>query len=384
MNFMLDDDCIMVGDLVKDYATKTLHPLFDGPDGLDRNHEKRIPAEVIREMGELGFFGIILPEEYGGMNLSYKVLATAAENITRYSRAGIAQSLISGPNCAYGAPFVHFGTPEQKEEYLPKIVTGECQGAMAITEPSGSSAVSSMKTTAVPDGNDYVINGSKVFITRADTSEIVLTIAMTKEGPACFIVPKDTPGLIIDKSEEKMGLRGLGLNPVSYMDCRVPKEFMLGKPGQGLEVAIDSLYEVRTLVAAGAIGMAQAAIDLAKEYAQQRILKGHKLASFQNTQFELAKAQTKVDAGRLLYYRSAEALDAGKGKEEFWKSSMAKYYCSEICGEVVDKCLQVFGGYGYCKDYEIERIYRDVRVNRILDGASEIHLRLISKWMGVR
>ena len=188
--------------------------------------------------------------------------------------------------------------------------------------------------------------------------------------------------MTVGKSEVKMGLHGLGLNPVYYDDCVVPKSALLGKVGDGLKIASASLYEARLFVGAASVGMAQAAIELAVEYAKGRMLNGKALSSFQNTQFVLAEAQTKVEAARFLVWRCADAMD--KGTHVYYMSSMAKYFASETCGEVVDKCLQVFGGYGYCHDYDIERIYRDVRVLRILDGATEIHKRLISKWMGVR
>ncbi len=379
MDFTLNEELQGIKEVVSEFAASKIAPMAAV---WDKDHDARLSRELNKEMGDLGILGLVTPEEYGGSNMGYMALVVAEEAMVYNSRCGISSSFVSAPNCAVGAPFLHYGTEEQKQRYLTGIASGDLQGAAAITEPAGSSAVSSMKTVAVEDGDDYIINGSKIFITRADTSDFVLTLANTDEGSVCLIVDAGTPGMEIGKSEDKMGLRGLGLNPVFYQDCRVPKTQLLGKVGQGLEVMIDSLYHVRTCVGAASVGLAQAAIELARDYAKTRILHGKALSSFQNTQFVLAEAQTKVDAARLLVWRSADALD--KGTFEYYMASEAKMYASEVCGEVIDKCLQVFGGYGYCSEYDIERMYRDCRVWRILDGASEIHKRLISKYMGVR
>ncbi|MBQ6663356.1 MAG: acyl-CoA dehydrogenase family protein [Firmicutes bacterium] len=379
MDFDYDEDLLAIKDLCHDFIEKRVKPLVSE---RDSNSEARVPREVMREMGDLGLLGLTIPEEYGGAALGYKAICVAIEESVRTARAGIVCNLYSGANGAYSAPIMHFGTPEQQAKYMPGIVAGEIEGAMAITEPSGSSALVDLHTKARPEGDNYIVSGQKIFITRADTAAFIITIASSPEGPVALIVPTDTPGLTIGKSEEKMGLHGMGLNPVYYDSCVVPKANLLGKPGQGLLIAKDSLYDARLYAATSALGCAQAAIELAIEYAKGRILNGKALSSFQNTQFVLADAQTKVDAARLLIMRCADALD--KGKHEYYMSSMAKYFAGEMCCQVVDKCLQVFGGYGYCHDYDIERLYRDVRVYRILDGASEIHQRLISKWMGVR
>ena len=220
-------------------------------------------------------------------------------------------------------------------------------------------------------GPDAVGKDDDMFTLPARLRTGSLQLAAHLPGQFALIIDAGTPGMTVGKSEVKMGLHGLGLNPVYYDNCIVPKENLLGKVGEGLDVAKDSLYDARLYVAAASVGCAQAAIELAVAYSKQRLLNGKRLSSFQNTQFVLAEAQTKVDAARLLTMRCADMMD--KKKHETYMSSMAKYYASEICGEVVDKCLQVFGGYGYCRDYDVERIYRDVRVYRILDGATEVH-----------
>ena len=379
MDFELDEVLVDLKELCKDFAEKVIAPNVAE---WDSSEDARASKELFKKMGDVGFLGLCIPEEFGGSDLGYKAIAVAIEESCRASRAGITMNLFSGANGSFSEPLLDYGTQEQKEKYLPGIVAGEIQGAMAITEPSGSSALKNMSTIAVEEGDNYIVNGQKIFITRADTADFIITIANTADGPIELLIDVGTPGMTVGKSEVKMGLHGLGLNPVYYDDCVVPKSALLGKVGDGLKIASASLYEARLFVGAASVGMAQAAIELAVEYAKGRMLNGKALSSFQNTQFVLAEAQTKVEAARFLVWRCADAMD--KGTHVYYMSSMAKYFASETCGEVVDKCLQVFGGYGYCHDYDIERIYRDVRVLRILDGATEIHKRLISKWMGVR
>lgn len=378
MDFELSEELVEVKQMMAEFGKKEIYPLVAGWDRED----KTIPKEISLELGRMGMLGLTIPEEFGGTNLGHLAEAVAIEELCHSSRASVCDHLLSAPNGSYTSPFLHFGTKEQQDKYLPGVVTGEIQGAMAITEPSGSSSLNNLGTKARLEGDNYIVDGSKVFITRADTADFIITIADSPEGSVALVIDAGTPGMTVAKSEVKMGHHGVGLNPVFYDNVVVPKSQLLGKVGQGTLVAKDSLYDARLAVSAASVGMAQAAIDVAIEYAKSRMINGHSVASFQNTQFVLADAQTKVDAARLLVYRCASAMDAGK--HEYYMSSMAKWYASEVCGEVTDKCLQVFGGYGYTKDYDIERMYRDVRVLRILDGATEIHKRLISKWMGVR
>lgn len=378
MDLELSEELLEVKKMVSDLASKEVYPLVAGWDRED----KRIPRKLFETMGEMGLLSLTIPEEYGGSYMGYLALTVALEELCHTARASIGLNMLSGANGSFSSPIMHFGTEEQKRRYLPGIIAGTLQGAMAITEPTGSSSLNNMGTTAAPDGDNYIVKGQKIFITRADMADFIITTADSPDGPVALIIDRDTPGLEVGKSDRKMGHHGLGLNPVYYDDCVVPKSALLGRPGEGNKIASDSLYDARLFVGAASVGMAQAAIEMAVDYAKTRKINGRSLASYQNTQFVLAEAQTKVDAARLLVWRCADAMD--KGKHQYYMSSMAKYYPSEICGEVVDKCLQIFGGYGYCQDYDIERMYRDVRVLRILDGASEIHKRLISKHMGVR
>lgn len=363
--------------LTAEFTKKEIYPLVAGWD-LEGKH---VPNELYHKMGEIGLLSLAIPEEYGGMGMGYLATAIATEEICRYAHAAIGSNLISGFNGSFSAPIIHYGTKEQQDEILPRVIAGNLKLAMCITEP-GASALGELNTKATPDGDNYIVNGQKIFITRAEDCEKHVVIAQEPEGAIALLIDACTPGVTVGKSEGKMGLRGIGLCPVSYDNVVVPKKNIIGKVGQGLKIASDSLYEARMSVAACSVGCAQGAIDLAVEYAKTRMIGKHSLASFQNTQFVLADAQSKVDAARLLVWRCGCSLN--RGENEAYVSSMAKSYASEICTEVVDKCLQVFGGYGYCEGFDIERLYRDVRVLRIMDGSTEIHKRLISKVMGVR
>ena len=377
IDFELSQELKDLKELTAEFTKKEIYPLVSGWD----TEEKHVPLELYRKMGEIGLLSLAIPEEYGGMGMGYMATAVATEEICRYAHASVGSNLISGPNGSFSAPIIHFGTKEQQEEVLPKVISGDLRVAMSITEP-GASGLAELNTKATPDGDNYILNGQKIFITRADECDKHIVIAQEPEGAVALLVDGHAKGVVVGKSERKMGLRGISLNPVSYDNVVVPKSALIGEVGQGLKIASDSLYEARMSVAACSVGMAQGAIDLAVEYAKTRMIGKHPLASFQNTQFVLAEAQAKVDASRLLVWRCATSLN--RKENEAYVSSMAKFYASETCCEVVDKCLQVFGGYGYCEGFDIERIYRDVRVLRIMDGSTEIHKRLISKCMGVR
>lgn len=375
IDFALDENLQDLRDMVRDFTDKEVRPLAEKMD-----QENYFPAEIWKKMADMGLFGLTVGEEYGGNGLGYLALAVTVEEMTK--GAGIMFCMLSGQNGAFSAPIIHLGTPEQKEHYMPSVVSGDMLGAFALTEPATGSDARNIKTTAVLTDGNYIINGSKVFISNADHADFIITFAKSADGPVALIHGKDLPGLTVGPSERKMGLHGIGLNPIYYDNVVVPQSSLLGKPGDGFKVATASLAEARMAVGAASVGMAQEAIDLAVEYSKQRIQFGKRISEFQNTQFVLAECQTKVEAARFLVYRSAVALD--QGNHEQYMSSMAKYYASEICNDVARKCLQVFGGSGFCSDYAIERIYRDVKVWEILDGTTEIHKHIISKWMDVR
>lgn len=374
--FDLDEDLKAVRNLIRDFTDREIRPLAEQFD----QENLYIPEELWRKMGRLGLFGFTIPEEFGGNHLGYLALAVAIEEVSK--GAGVMYSPVAGQNGAFNGAIIDSGTPEQKQKYLPGTAEGRLKGAFALTEPNVGSDARGMQTVAALEGECWIINGQKTFITNADRADYIITFAKTEEGTVCLIVDKDAKGLSIGATERKMGIHGVGLNNVFYTDCRVPVENQIGKVGEGFLNAKDSLMGARLGVAAGALGLAQEAIDVAVEYAKQRVQFGRPISQFQNTQFVLAECQTKLDAARLLTYRCAAALDAGK--HETYMASMAKYYATETANQVADKCLQVFGGYGYCAGYPIERIYRDLRIFTIFDGTSEVHKMIISKKMGVR
>ena len=365
--------------MFRDFTDKEIRPRAKQMDETGEMDE-----ELWGKMAEIGSFGITTPEEYGGAGMGIFELVLAMEECVK--GCGTIYNWLASPNGHSSSCVLKFGTEEQKRKYVPPIVSGEEIGAFALTEPGAGSDAGSLMTKAVLEGDHFVINGSKTFITWASRASRILTIARMIEngedkGYVAIIVPTKTPGLTTTE-EHKMGLRGTPLNEVSYQDVVVPAENLLGKVGQGLEVALVGLNEVRTGCAAFAVGLAQEAIDLAVKYSKERMQFGKRISQFQNTQFVLAECQTRVQAARLLVYQAASGLDAGN--EDFTAPAMAKYYASEVCNDVARKCLQVFGGYGYMKDYPIERIYRDAKIAEIFDGTSEVQKMLISKAMGVR
>jgi len=380
MDFRLNEDQLALQKMVREFTDKEVRPIAAHMDETGEFDE-----ELWKKMAELGLFGILAPEEYGGSGLDHVSLCVVMEEIVRGS-GNMYNWLVTsnGPNT--GAILL-YGTEEQKKKYVPKTASGEFRCAYAITEPDNGSDTRSMKTIAVREGDHFVINGTKTFITMATLADRILTTCKYVEngedkGYVTLIVDRDCLGLIIGKDEHKMGLRGTSLNTVFYENCIVPAENVLGEVGKGMEPATACLSEVRVSCGAFAVGLAQEAIDLATAYAKEREQFGKKISQFQNTQFVLAECQTKVDAARLMTWRAASELDLGNGDRLY--GSMAKYYSGEICNDVVRKCLQVFGGYGYCTEYPIERIYRDAKIAEIFDGTAEIQKVIISKAIGIR
>ncbi len=379
MNIRLTEAQKSLQEMFQNFTDKEIRPRAQK---MDETGE--LDEELWAKMAELGCFGIITPEEYGGVGMGFMEQMLIMEEVVK--GCGTVYHWIGSSNGPSSSSILAFGTEEQKRKYVPSIATGAVKGAFALTEPGAGSDASGVSTKAVLEGDHYIVNGTKTFCSMARKAARIITIARVIEhgkdrGFTAIIIPTDLPGIsMVD--EHKMGLRGSPLNEVAYQDVIVPVENTLGKIGQGLEVALSGLNESRTACGALAIGLAQEAVNLAVKYAQERIQFGKRISQFQNTQFVLAECQTKVQAGRLMVYQAAAALD--QGSEDRTLPAMAKYYCSEICNDVVRKCLQVFGGYGYMKDYPIERIYRDAKITEIFDGTNEIQKVLISKAMGVR
>ncbi|MDD7363457.1 MAG: acyl-CoA dehydrogenase family protein [Peptoniphilus sp.] len=365
--------------LIRDLAAKFAdQELTD--DVLDAAEETGcLDMDVVRKMGEAGFFGIKVPKELGGAGGDHVAYVTVMEEICK--RSAVAGIFVSSPNSLCGAPIQMSGTQEQKEKYLSKIATGELMFCFGLTEPGAGSDAGGTKTTAVLDGDEYVLNGRKTFITAAPIADYSIIYAKTdmsakgSHGISAFIVDLKSEGVSFGKWEDKMGIIGCPTSDIVLENVRVPKENLLGKEGQGFTNAMKTLDVGRLGIAAQSIGIAGAALDEAIKFAKERVQFGRPIAKLQGISFKIAQMATKLEAARLLVYEAAAAKDRGEDSSKL--CSMAKYYCAETCNEIVYDALQIHGGYGYMKDYKIERLYRDARITPIYEGTSEIQLVVI-------
>ena len=377
MNPFFNEDHRSIREMARDFANKTLAPLAAG---IDQTEE--FPMKVVQQMADLGFLGLKIPEEYGGLGLDMRSYVCVMEEIAK--KCATATLFISSANSLSTAPIVISGTPEQKEKYLPGIVAGEEMIAFGLTEPNAGSDAASMTTKAVEDGDSYILNGRKCFITMAPISKYSIIYAKTTpekgaKGISCFMVDMSLPGVSCGKHEEKMGQRGVPVSDVILEDVRVPKECMIGEKDLGFINAMKTLSVGRVGVASMCLGMAQEAIDLAVAHTKNRVQFGKPLCKHQAIAFMLADMETKLNAARGLVYNAAWLMDNGQPADK--AASMAKYYAAEAAIEIVNKSLQLHGGYGYSREYEIERIYRDIRVCSIYEGSSQVQQIVISGQM---
>lgn len=364
----------LVRQLARDFAQNEIKPIAEEMDATGGFY-----AELNKKMADAGFFGIKVPKEYGGAGGDFRSYAIVMEEICKVS--GTAGVYVSGPNSLMGTPILREGTEEQKEKYLKALVSGEKVFCFGLTEPGAGSDASSIMTTAVKDGDYYVINGRKCFITGAPVSDYIIVFAKTdlkagSKGISTFIVDSKSEGVSFGKPENKMGVIGYPTGDVVLENVRVHKSDMLGKEGKGFINAMKTLSIGRIGIAAQALGIASGAMDEAVKYAKQRTQFGKTLSKFQNTQFILAEMETKLNAIRLLTYEAAYQMDLGKPADK--EASMAKLFATEEGKFIVDKALQIHGGYGYIKEYPIERMYRDIRVTSIYEGTSEIQKMVIA------
>jgi butyryl-CoA dehydrogenase len=333
-------------------------------------------------MAELGLTGIPWPEEYGGAGMDYVAYCIAVEELSRVC-ASIGVTLSAHTSLA-GWPIYTFGTEEQKQKFLRPMAEGKKMGAYGLTEPQSGSDAGGMKTTAKRDGDDWIINGSKIFITNGGEAEIYVVFAVTDQekgakGTTAFIIEKGTPGFSFGKKEKKLGIRSSPTLEIIFEDCRVPAENMLGKEGEGFKVAMMTLDGGRNGIAAQAVGIAQGALDASVNYAKERKQFGKPIAAQQGIGFKIADMATKVEAARLLTYQAAWLESEGKpyGKQ----SAMSKLFAGDIAMEVTTDAVQVFGGYGYTKDYPVERYMRDAKITQIYEGTQEIQRLVISRML---
>lgn len=344
---------------------------------VDRTGEYR--PEVFRAVAEAGYAGMVHPKEYGGQGADYLSLCIVSEELCRVDPP--ASALLMG-NTLSGSPLKLFGSEEQKRKYLRPLAAGEKRAAFALTEPEAGCDAANVQTTAVRDGDEYVINGHKRYIIMAPYADFFTVFAKTdpaagSRGMTAFLVDRDTPGLTVGAPTEKMGIHGNPISELTFENVRVPAENILGGLGKGMHVALGTLDTGRVSVAAQCVGVAQGALDLAVAYAKERVQFGKPLSAMQNTQFKLAEMAVKVEAARRLVYAAAEKLDAGQSAS--YEAAIAKYYAAEAANEVAYRSVQIHGGAGYMTSSRIEQFYRDARILPIYDGTAEVQLMVISR-----
>ena len=369
----------MLVKMVRDFSEREIAPRAEE---LDRTGE--FPAEITRRMARLGLLGLNVPREYGGAGLGEvdKVLA-----ITEVARVCASTAEMFAVQLLVNSILVNYGTEEQKQKYLGMTCREGRLGAFALTEPGAGSDAGGLQTTAVEDGDCYVLNGTKCFISNMGPTEgdYAIVIALTDKakkthgGMTAFLVERDTPGFTLGKLEDKMGIRGAAVSELIFEDCRVPKSQVLGKAGKGFHIAMSGLDSGRVGIAAQACGEGQAALDAAIEYGKQRAQFGKPLAAKQGLQWYLAEMATKLEAAKLLTLKAADLRD--RNQPASMNASMAKFFAAETANEIAAKALQIHGGYGYMKDYAIERIYRDSRILTIYEGTSEVQKIVIAKTL---
>jgi alkylation response protein AidB-like acyl-CoA dehydrogenase len=361
--------------MVRDLASKEIAPR--APE-VDKAEE--FPAENIQTMAELGLLGLPYPEEVGGEGGDYLSYAIAVEEI---ARACGSTALVYAAHVSLGCgPIYHFGSEAQKSKWLPRLCSGQGLAAFGLTEPEAGSDAGATRTTAVRDGGDYVLNGSKMWITSGALADVVNCTAKTDpeagtRGISCFLVEQGTPGFVPGKNEPKMGLKGSVTSALSLEDCRVPAENLLGKEGEGFKQMLITLDGGRISIGAMALGLAQAAFDEAVSYAKERVQFGQSIAKFQAIQWMISDMATEIEAARLMVYRAAAMKDAGVPFTK--EAAMAKLFASEVAERAAFKAVQIHGGYGYSREYPVERIYRDQRLCSIGEGTSEIQRLVIAR-----
>lgn len=361
--------------LARDFAEKSLAPVAKEVDETDH-----FPETLIHEMAELGFFGLKIPEEYGGLGLDVRSYVCVMEELSR--KCPVASIFVSSANSLGAGPLLLYGTDAQKKAYLPGIANGESLLCFGLTEPDAGSDAAAIHTKAVKSGEDYILNGRKCFITKAPMADYTVVFAKTApemgaKGITAFLVDMKLPGVSTGKPEEKMGQRGIPISDVILEDVRVGADCIIGEVNAGFTNAMKTLNFGRLGVAAMSLGMAGEALDLAVKYVKDRVQFGKPLAEQQSLRFMLADMQTQLSAARLLVYDAAYRLD--QGEEASMQASMAKYFATEASLKIITDALQLHGGYGYTKEYAIERLFRDSRVNTIYEGSSQVQQMVIAK-----
>lgn len=372
---ILNQQQTMVRDAMQSFAQERLAPF-----SAEWDRSRTFPAQALKELGALGALGMTVPEAYGGAGLDAMSLVLTLEEIA--AADGAISTIVSVQNSLACGITLKFGTEAQKQEWLVPLAKGEALGCFCLTEPHVGSDASAIRTAAVRDGDEWVLNGVKQFITTGKHADVAIVLAVTdkaagKKGISCFLVPTATPGYIVARLEEKMGQHASDTAQILFENCRVPATALMGVEGQGYSIALANLESGRIGIAAQSVGMARAALDAALRYAKEREAFGKPIIEHQAVSFRLADMATQVDAARLMVWRAAQMKDAGLPC--LTEASMAKMFASEMAEKVASDAIQIHGGYGYVADFPVERIYRDVRVCQIYEGANDIQRLVISR-----
>ncbi len=374
-DFEISENMKMVQSVARNFAEKEIRPVV-----MKFDESQEFPSEIIAKLGEMGFLGVVFPEEYGGAGLSYLEYATIIEEISKVDPSiGLS---IAAHNSLCSNHIYLYGNEDQKKKYLTRLARGEIIGAWALTEPTSGSDAGAMLTTATKQDDCYILNGSKNFITHGTVGEVAVVMANIdrskgKKGISAFIVEKGTPGFIVSKKENKLGMRCCDTSALAFDHCKVPGENLLGEEGMGLAQALTVLDGGRISIAALALGIAQGALDASIKYSKERKQFGKPISEFQGIQFKLADMQTQIEAARLLTYRAAQLKNLGKDVTR--EAAMAKYFASEVAVFAANEAVQIHGGYGFIKDFPVEKLYRDVKLVTIGEGTSEVQKMVIAR-----
>ena len=383
MDFTLGKEHEMAKQLFKDFAENEVKPLAQE---IDEDH--RFPRETVEKMARFGFMGIPVPKEYGGQGCDTLTYAMCVEELSKV--CGTTGVIVSAHTSLCVDPIMTFGTEEQKQKYVVPLAKGEKLGAFGLTEPGAGTDAQGQQTKAVLDGDEWVLNGSKCFITNGKEADVYVIFAVTgkieKRGKmmkeiSAFIVEKGTPGFTFGTKENKMGICASSTYELIFTDCRIPKENLLGAQGKGFNIAMHTLDGGRIGIASQALGLAEGALETTIQYVKERKQFGRAIAAFQNTQFQLADMATKVEAAKLLVYKAARKKDEYKTNPKVsysFEAAQAKLLAAEVAMEVTTKCVQLHGGYGYIKEYDVERMMRDAKITEIYEGTSEVQRMVIS------
>ena len=377
IHFNETENQVMIAEMVKNFGAREIRPYM-----MDWDETQHFPVELFRKMGELGLMGVLVPEEYGGSGFGYHEYITAIVEISKID--GSIGLSVAAHNSLCTNHILQFGSEEQKQNYLPKLATGEWIGAWGLTEPNTGSDAGNMRTLAVRDGDYYVINGAKNFITHGKSGNVAVVIVRTGDigdshGMSAFIIEKGTPGYTSGKKENKLGMRASETAELIFNDCRVHRSQMLGKEGEGFIQSMKILDGGRISIAALSLGIAMGAFESALQYSKERHQFNQPISRFQGIAFKLADMATKIEAAKLLTYRAGDLKN--RGQEVNRESAMAKLFASEVAVEAANEAVQIFGGYGYTKDFPAEKYYRDAKLCTIGEGTSEIQKLVISRTL---